>query len=159
MKEKKFYMAREEYQEVYYGSFVPQPVAFDEIKRLYVEWGMNEKMTFDEFIETWYETDEYVTTYKDYEKTYIGCSDIAALILAGGGENNTHPVYLKFGEDGAYSAYIVGADCPIPAHYALKHIFKKWLKIYDDDGKTIDIKSDVIKVYQAGSFGCIIQKS
>ena len=96
--------------------------------------------------------------YKDYEKTYIGSSDIACLILAGGGENNTQPVYLKFGEDGTYRAYIVDADCPIPAHYTLKYVFKKWMKMYDDDGKTMDIESDVIKVYQAGAFGCIIQK-
>lgn len=98
-------------------------------------------------------------TYKDYEKTYIGSSDIACLILAGGGEDNAQPVYLKFGEDSAYSAYIVESDCPIPAHYTLKYIFKKWMKIYDDDGKVFEIKSDIIKVYRAGSFGCIIQKS
>lgn len=97
-------------------------------------------------------------TYKDYEKTYIGSSDMACLILAGGGEDNAQPVYLKFGEDGTYMAYIVDDGCPIPDHYKLKHTFKRWMKIYDDDGKVIDIKSDIIKVYQAGAFGCIIQK-
>lgn len=55
--ETKFYMANEEHQEDYYSSFVPQPVPLDEIKRLYVGWGMNEKMSFDEFLETWHEVD------------------------------------------------------------------------------------------------------
>lgn len=96
-------------------------------------------------------------TYKDHEKTYIGSSDIACLILAGGGENNVQPVYLTFGEDGAYRAYIVYGECDIPSHYTLKHIFRGWMKVYDDEGKTLTVTGDAIKVYRAGSFGCIIQ--
>lgn len=98
-------------------------------------------------------------TYKDYEKTYIGSSDMAFLIIVGGGENGVRYVHLKFGEDGEYMAYIVDDDCPIPKHYRLKHTFNRWIQIYDDDGKVIEIESDIIKVYQAGAFGCIIQKS
>ena len=47
-------------------------------------------------------------TYKDFEKQYIGNSDVAALIMVGYKKGNGLVTdLLHFGEDGAYSAYIV----------------------------------------------------
>lgn len=36
-----------------YTNGCDEPATFEDIKTLYREWGMNEKMTFDEFMETW----------------------------------------------------------------------------------------------------------
>lgn len=101
-------------------------------------------------------------TYKDFEKTYIGGSDIASLILVGCRKDEglkTEPLY--FGEDGGYSAYIVNQtekeEIKIESHYTKVATFNHWLKIYDDDGKTFDCRGKEINIYRAGQFGCIIQ--
>lgn len=101
-------------------------------------------------------------TYKDFEKTYIGGSDIASLVLVGYRANEglkTEPLY--FGEDGSYSAYIVeqteNEKIKIESHYKKIATFNHWLKIYDDDGKTFDRRGKEINIYRAGEFGCIIQ--
>lgn len=49
-------------------------------------------------------------SYKSYESSYIGDSNIAALILAGISDGGLQSKVLDFGEDGRYSAYIVDED-------------------------------------------------
>lgn len=49
-------------------------------------------------------------SYKEYEKKYIGMSDIANLILAGSSDNGLKLAVLHFGMDNDYYAYIVDAD-------------------------------------------------
>lgn len=39
-------------------------------------------------------------TYKDFSKQYIGCSDIAALVMVGCGKGGVCAEMLRFGEDG-----------------------------------------------------------
>ena len=56
-------------------------------------------------------------TYKDFEKSYIGSSDIAAILVSGPSGDGLHAEYISFGEDGAYSAYIVtNPDAEIGSH-------------------------------------------
>ena len=47
------YIPRPEHIDDYTGGLEIVPVTFDEIKRLYVQWGMDEEMSFQEFFETW----------------------------------------------------------------------------------------------------------
>lgn len=97
--------------------------------------------------------------YKEFEKHYIGGSDIATLILAGYQDKNGLALdQLKFGSDGNYEAYIVNSkDVEIGAHYDLVNEFQGWLKIYDDDGLVFEVVANNIRVYRAGEMGCIIQ--
>lgn len=103
--------------------------------------------------------------YKDFEKTYIGSSDVATLVLSGAWPlaeetNDPAPIKLKalaFAEDGNYNAYVVDGDTEIGAHYQLVATFEAWMQIYDDDGLTQKFVADEIRVYRAGEFGCIIQ--
>lgn len=46
-------------------------------------------------------------SYKSYESSYIGDSDIAALILAGISDGGLQSKVLDFGEDGRYSASLM----------------------------------------------------
>ena len=97
-------------------------------------------------------------TYKDFEKKYIGGSDIASLVMVGCRRDEglkTEPLF--FGEDGAYYAYIVDEETEIKSHYTKVAAFNHWLKIYDDDGLTFVENAKEINVYRAGQFGCIIQ--
>ena len=98
-------------------------------------------------------------SYKEFEKVYIGDSDIASLILAGGGLYT--PIWtqtLSFGEDASYYTYVVnGKDVEIGAHYREVAKFKSWLKIYDDYELVKTFKANKIVVYRAGEMGCIIQ--
>ena len=86
-------------------------------------------------------------SYKEYEKKYIGMSDIANLILAGSSDNGLKLAVLHFGMDNDYYAYIVDADAEI----------KSWLRIYDDSFLTQEFNANKISVYRAGEMGCIIQ--
>ena len=91
--------------------------------------------------------------YKDYDKNYIGESDIARLILS-----YPHGVSaLNFGEDGIYCAYIVDGDAIIGDHYKKVLQAEHWLKIYDDMALIQEFKGNQINIYRAGGFGCIIQ--
>lgn len=45
------YIPDPEHAETYYGGYNPEPVTFDEIKRLYVEWSIEDD--FETFFETW----------------------------------------------------------------------------------------------------------
>lgn len=100
-------------------------------------------------------------TYKDFEKIYIGSSDIATLVLVGCGDDGVKVGQLNFGSDGSYYAYIVECDnaeeIKIESHYTKVATFNHWLKIYDDDGKTFDGCGKEVNIYRAGQFGCIIQ--
>jgi len=84
-------------------------------------------------------------TYKDFEKQYIGLSDIASLILVGCGKNGLSLKELHCGQDASYQAYIVEAE------------FDSWLKIYDDEGLVKQFSGKNIIVYRAAEMGCIIQ--
>ena len=84
--------------------------------------------------------------YKEYEKRFIGASDIAALILVGCDENGLKTSTLDFGEDGSYMAYVVDEDAEIGAHYKKVADFKHWLKIYDDDELTYRINAQEINI-------------
>ena len=97
-------------------------------------------------------------TYKDFDKQYIGSSDIASLILAGykAGEGFV-TIPLHFGQDDSYSAYIVEGEAVIGSHYEKRAEFDSWLKIYDDEGLVKQFKGKKIIVYRAAEMGCIIQ--
>ena len=98
-------------------------------------------------------------TYKEFEKQYIGSSDCANLILAGYVEGKGLDLKeLHFGQDGAYSAYIVeGDDVEIGSHYSKVAEFTSWMKIYDDEELIKTFHADSIIVYRAAEMGCIIQ--
>lgn len=98
-------------------------------------------------------------TYKDFEKHFIGESDIATLIMAGCREDEGVVTdTLHFGGDGAYSAYVVTEeDATIGMHYKKIASFTHWLKIYDDRELTFKVSAKEINIYRSGDFGCIIQ--
>jgi hypothetical protein F3_01816 len=91
-------------------------------------------------------------TYKEFETVYIGGSDGAALILA----SYEKLEYLYFGEDGNYRAYFVNEEIELPAHYKKEAEADRWLRIYDDDEKVVEIEADHIEIYRAGEMGCLI---
>lgn len=64
---------------------------------------------------------------------------------------------LVFGEDGHYMSYLVRGKANIGSHYELVAEFEHWMKIYDESVLVRVLGADVIKVYRAGDFGCIIQ--
>lgn len=98
-------------------------------------------------------------TYKDFEKEYIGSSDIASLILAGCDNDGSLSLKeLHFGGDGCYNAYVIDDNVKeIPGHYYKVAEFDSWLKIYDDESLVIRFDGEKIIVYRAADFGCIIQ--
>lgn len=99
-------------------------------------------------------------SYKDFEKEFIGDSDIATLIMVGYDSKEKGGLSLKklnFGEDGNYRAYIVEGEAEIGSHYELVAEFTDWLRIYDDTSLAKEFHADVIKVFRAMEFGCIIQ--
>ena len=93
--------------------------------------------------------------HHEYSRVSLGSSDIASIIL----RDSRGVRELRFGEDGTYAAYLVDAECEIPDYYTLEAECKSWLSVYDDDTKTLEVKnpSSVIRVYRAGTYGCIIQ--
>ena len=97
-------------------------------------------------------------TYKDFEKQYIGSSDIASLILAGYKEREgITTIPLHFGQDGSYSAYIVEGETEIGSHYEKRAEFESWMKIYDDEELIKSFNGKKMIVYRAAEMGCIIQ--
>lgn len=96
-------------------------------------------------------------SYKDFDKIYIGGSDIAALVMVGCDRDWVSSQILKFGEDGDYRAYYVDEPATIGAHYEKVASFTNWLKIYDDVGLVFDENGD-FSIYRAGEMGCIIKK-
>lgn len=99
-------------------------------------------------------------SYKEFPQRCIGSSDIAALTLVGMKPDPLSLVaeFLHFGEDGSYSAYIIGEkDVEIGAHYEKVATFKSWMRIYDDSCLVARFCGSEINVYRAGEYGCIIQ--
>lgn len=101
--------------------------------------------------------------YKDYTKAYIGSSDRCFLIVLGGDLNGgIKSELLKFGGDGAYSAYIVDSDTEIPDYYTLQFTFVGYANIYNDENMNMLALSRVLhgskfEFYRSGNFGCIIK--
>lgn len=102
-------------------------------------------------------------SYKDFDKLWLGDSDIASLTIVTprGGGSMENASTLHFGGDGSYRAYYCwGDDVQIGEHYKLVATGHTWLKIYDDAGLTLDVRpSDdytVVDIYRAGGMGCII---
>ena len=94
----------------------------------------------------------------EFNRRYIGSSDVASLILAGHRKN--HGVcaeVLSFGEDGSYVAYVVDGKAKIGDRYQLKAEFDDWMSVYDDAGKTAEFTAEKILVYRDNEFGFIIQ--
>lgn len=118
---------------------------------------VNGLVEYEQEAESFKELFDAMKNYKEYEKRFIGSSDIAALILVGCDENGLKTSTLDFGEDGSYMAYVVDEDAEIGAHYKKVADFKHWLKIYDDDELTYRVNAQEINIYRAGDFGCIIQ--
>ena len=88
-------------------------------------------------------------SYKEYEKVYLGGSDVAAITVTGCGEDG-----LKA------EIYLVDENAEIGSHYKLDATFNTWINVYDDDERTYHIYPSPgaeIKIYRAGDFGCIIQ--
>lgn len=99
-----------------------------------------------------------MNSYKDFPKQYIGCSDIAALVMVGCGKGGVRAEILRFGGDEAYDAYVVtDADVIIPEHYSKVASFSYWLRIYDDTELAFKASGKEINVYRAGQYGCLIQ--
>lgn len=104
-------------------------------------------------------------SYKDFEKIYIGYSDVAALTIQVCGDDGISAFPIFFGSDGGYSAYFVDAPAEIGGHYKLiKTVeFCSWFKVFDDEGKTfyhrLDWKThqNVLKIWRAGEYGIIFQ--
>ena len=94
--------------------------------------------------------------YKDFEKVYIGSSDIASLAF----RSVCKLEDVRFGGDGCYSAYeVFGDDVEIGAHYRKVFSGDTWLWIFDDTGRAYNSgyhDGMVVDVYQAGGYGCII---
>ena len=93
--------------------------------------------------------------YKEFNKVWLGESDIAALTVRSCGD-----VYsLNFGEDGSYDAYECFGDVEIGNHYIKVFEGHKWLKIFDDNRLAYDkyfAEYEYVDIYRAGNFGCII---
>lgn len=108
-----------------------------------------------------------------YEMAYLGESDVSALTVTTFGADGLTSHILRFGMDGEYKAYIVDAECEIPAHYEnVLHIEpyqvtffdgtlgapSGWVRVYDDEALTY--KADFhngLNIYRAGDLGCIVQ--
>ena len=94
----------------------------------------------------------------EYNKEYIGSSDIATLILVGPDDcRGLRLRALKFGGDGSYHAYVGDKDIEIPDFYHLEARFYHWLKIYDDEELVKEYNGTLIEVYRAKEMGCIIK--
>ena len=93
--------------------------------------------------------------YKEFNKVWLGESDIAALTVRSCGN-----VYsLGFSEDGSYDAYECFGDVEIGNHYTKIFEGHKWLKIFDDNRLAYDkyfAEYEYVDIYRAGNFGCII---
>lgn len=98
-------------------------------------------------------------SYKEYDKVYIGSSDMAELVFRGCGGNHPYSAlaHVRFGEDGSYYAYVVDENAEIGDHYELAYTCHTWLMIYDDEERTFNRRADRFDVYRAGERGCIIR--
>jgi hypothetical protein len=96
-------------------------------------------------------------SYKDFEKTYIGASDMASLTIRSCKKVSA----IDYAEDGAYMAYeCYGDEVEIGSHYKLVFSGDFWLTIYDDIGRAYNEHQPngfkKVDVYRAGEYGTII---
>ena len=97
-------------------------------------------------------------SYKEYEKVYIGSSDIATLTIVALRDNGEQLAQtLDFGIDSNYFAYLVDSNAYIGDHYKLTQRCRFWMKVFDDQELTLDLHAPKINIYRAGDCGCIIQ--
>lgn len=96
-------------------------------------------------------------SYRDYDKEFIGESDVAAVTIIGPCGDELVAKIIKFGGDGDYRAYIVDEEAEIGAHYEEVARFKIWAKVVDDSAIQREFHADEIVIYRAGEYGCIIQ--
>lgn len=95
-----------------------------------------------------------VHDYHSYT-VYAGSSDIASLTVRQPMEAGT----LNLGTDGDYNIHIIDESIPVPNHYEQTYEADTWLRVYDDNTLMVYIVAPVIKVYQAGVQGILIQVS
>ena len=96
--------------------------------------------------------------YHEYHKKYIGFSDVASLVIRTLDEHSIQKLHLlQFGGDGSYSAYIVDSKAEIGEHYSLVCEGRWWMWIYSDEARVARFDGNIIRVYRAGGYGCIIQ--
>lgn len=95
--------------------------------------------------------------YHEYPRVYMGCSDIASLILVGCTPTGVGVSGLRFGGDGTYHAYFVDEDAEIGTHYYEVARYTHWFRVYDDLGLQHTLAADEIIVYRAGEYGCVVQ--
>ena len=98
--------------------------------------------------------------HHSYDKKYVGGSDIAALTCLSISNDGLIPELVRFGSDGEYMAYVVDAECSIPASYELtiSHDGRGWMKLYDDDAKEFEARfENGFRIFRRGERGIIIQ--
>lgn len=91
--------------------------------------------------------------YKEQEKVTLGYSDIASVVA----RSPERAEAILFGADNKYYAYLVDWETEIPQYYNKVFECSSWLKIYDDEGLTLDLKGDSFEIYRAAEMGCIIR--
>ena len=97
-------------------------------------------------------------SYRDYDRVYIGSSDIASLTIVAPRDNGDPLAKsLDFGIDSNYFAYLVDGEAKIGDHYKLVQCCRYWMKVFDDQELTLKLHAPIIKVYRAADCGCIIQ--
>lgn len=99
--------------------------------------------------------------YKEFERIYIGDSDVSALTCTFIDEEvGLTAQILKFGGDSSYHAYLcIGDDVEIGEHYHKVISGSHWLKIFDDREMTYTNPSREYKlfdIYRSGDYGTII---
>lgn len=96
--------------------------------------------------------------YHKCQKEYIGFSDVASLVVRTLDEQSMQKLHLlEFAGDGSYSAYIADSKTEIGKHYSLVCEGHYWMWIYSDDSRVSQFDGNIIRVYRAGGYGCIIQ--
>lgn len=64
---------------------------------------------------------------------------------------------IVFDYDDDYEAYIITDAIEVPEDYELVAAGKTFVKIYDDEGLTVEINCPHIEIYRAGEEGCLIR--
>jgi hypothetical protein len=93
--------------------------------------------------------------YKDFEKVFVGVSDVASLVF----RFCDHVEVVNFGGDSAYYAYLIPEGCRLTNRYEEVASGIWWLSVYDDTHRTLNIHCGPkpIRVYRAGGYGLAIE--